>query len=141
MGSGVSNIVSGIAVFLTGLLPAGCHHQAAPATPAPATNNIASVVVTNPNLHDLGELTLTNHNETRLQFSGGNDCVLLPEMTDSKNASLTLTFETRTPDGKLQGLNVKQVIVQSGQPAQVAFDEVQLNFTPKIVSQSESVEK
>jgi len=68
---GWSQIIAGVSVFLTGLLPAGCHKAAA--TPPKASPAIVIVSPTSTPQHDLGEVALTNHVDTCLQLSGGEN--------------------------------------------------------------------
>ena len=129
---GLSHITTSISVFLAGLLPMSCQHKAATTKATPGTTLAAT---TNSNLHDLGEVALTNHYETCVQLGGGKDCILRPKMIDAKNAEITLTFESKTPAGKLHDMTVTQVTTRSGTPLQLAFGDVQLNFTPTVVSE------
>ncbi|HEY5041878.1 MAG TPA: hypothetical protein VIK53_07730 [Verrucomicrobiae bacterium] len=128
---GLSNVISGAAVFLTGLLPLNCHHAApqtkgaSPAATATATNS----------LHNLGELALTNHFETCVQLGGGMDCIFLPKILDSHNVELTLSLETLSPDGKTRDLTVKQVTTKDGKPFEVAMGDFQLSLTPMMASE------
>ena len=128
---GLSNVISGAAVFLTGLLPLSCHHSApqtkgaSPAATATATNS----------LHNLGELALTNHFETCVQLGGGMDCIFLPKILDSHNVELTLSLETLSPDGKTRDLTVKQVTTKDGKPFEVAMGDFQLSLTPMMASE------
>ena len=125
---GISHIVTSITVFVTGLLPMSCHKVAPKATAAPTT---VATSATN-SLHSLGEVSLTNHFETRVQLGGGKDCLLLPKMMDSHNVELTVSLESRTTAGKTLDLTVTQVTTKSGKPLELALGDYQLSFTPKI---------
>lgn len=128
---GLSNVITGASVFLTGLLPLSCHHGAAPAKAAPLA---ATASATN-SLHNLGELALTNHFETCVQLGDGADCTFLPKMLDGHNVELTLSLESRDASGKPQDLNVTQVTTKAGKPIEVAVGDFQLSLTPMVVSE------
>jgi hypothetical protein len=130
---GISQIVAGISVFLTGLLPMSCHKVASPTKAAPVKATAgATAGVTNSLLHDLGEVSLTNHYETCVQLGGGKDCTLMPRMVDSHNVALTVSLESRTPAGKTIDLTVAQVTTKTGRPMEIALGDYQLSFTPKL---------
>jgi len=132
---GISQIIAGVSVFLAGLLPISCHKAATQTKGAPVTATApaaAGTAVTNSPLHELGEISLTNHYETCVQLGGGKNCTLLPTMVDSRNVELTVSLESRTPAGKTIDLTVTQVSTKSGKPMEIALGDYELGFTPKL---------
>ena len=133
---GISQIISVVALSLTGLLPASCHKispqqkSTPPAVLAIATSNTTSQA--DDILHNLGVVMLTNHNETCVQLGGGKNCMLTPKMLDRQNVQITLAVESKTANGKTQDLSVTQVVTRSGKPLEVAIGDFALSFTPRI---------
>ncbi|HEY4415736.1 MAG TPA: hypothetical protein VGO57_08595 [Verrucomicrobiae bacterium] len=129
---GLTKIISGISVFVTGLLPASCQHHAAPATP-PSTAASTNSTVTNASPDDLGFITLTNHMEHRALLGDGKDCILLPKLVDTKNSSIVVTFETKAAGGKIRDMSVAQVDAKNGEPVEVTVGDFHVTFTPNVV--------
>jgi len=127
---GMSHIVTSVTVFITGLLPASCHKTAPTAATAPSAVT-ASASVTN-SIHDLGELTLTNHYETCVRLGDGKNCTLMPRLVGRNNVELTVSFQTFTPAGQTLGMTVTQVTGKPGKPMEIALGDYQVSFTPKI---------
>jgi hypothetical protein len=128
---GISQIMTGISVFVVGLVPASCHHKSAPAKPiapvaAVATNSMAS---------DLGEISLTNHYERCVQLGNGKQCILEPKVLDKNSTEITVTFESLTSAGKVHDMIVTQVDAKSGDPVNIALGDYQLTLTPNIFSE------
>jgi hypothetical protein len=138
---GISQIITGIAVFVTGLVPMSCHTTAATkksspsATVAGANSGTAGGGATNaPTLqHDLGQISLTNQIETCVNLGSGQDCVLKPKQLDSRTYELTLSVESKTQAGKLQDLSVAQVTTKNGAPLEVAVGDFEISLTPNMV--------
>ena len=128
---GISHIATSIAVFVTGLMPMSCHKAATHATTVPATVTTVTVNSTNI-LHNLGEVSLTNHMETCVKLGGGKDCLLVPRMVDSRNMEITVSLESKTTAGKTLEMTVTQVTTKSGKPLELAVGDYQLSFTPKL---------
>lgn len=130
---GISQITSTVLVFLTGLLPASCHKtsptQKTPATPAAASANSAGIQSFKINL---GELPLTNNNDTCVLFSTGESCTMTPKLLDGKTARITMAFESRNDFGETSNFSVKQVTVAQGKPVEVSVGHFNLSFTPKV---------
>jgi hypothetical protein len=116
---------------MTGLLPVSCN-KASP--PPKAASSVVAASGTNL-LHNLGEVSLTNHFETCVKLGGGKNCTVVPRMIDSHNMELTLALESRTPAGKTHDLTVTQVTAKAGKPVEVALGGFQLSFTPKMISE------
>jgi len=130
---GISNIIAGVSVLLTGLMPFGCHKTAATAPKgSPAT---VIVSPTSPPQHDLGEVSLTNRLETCLQLGGGKDCTLTPRMLDKHTLQITLALESKTAAGRVHDVSVTQVTAESGKPLEVAVGDFQLSLTPNVFSE------
>ena len=131
---GISQIISVVALSLTGLLPASCHKN----TPQQKTSLTTAVAIstTKPNaddiLHNLGVVMLTNHNETCVQLGGGKNCLLTPKMLDRQNVQITLAVESKTVAGKTQDLSVTQIVTRTGKPLEVAVGDFALSFTPRL---------
>ncbi len=138
---GFSQIVTGISVFVVGLLPASCHHKsataktAAAATSVSAGTNVNATDNSNSVLHDLGEVTLTNRNECCVQLGNGKECILNPKLTDKDNAEIVVTFESKTAGGKIHDMIVTQVDARNGEATEATLGDFQLTFTPNIVSE------
>jgi hypothetical protein len=133
---GLSNIITGVTVFLTGLTPLSCHKTATtPAQPPKASPAVVIVSPTSIPQHDLGEVALTNHLETCLQLGGGKDCTLTPHMIDAHTMEITLSLESKNPAGRVHDVSVTQVTAKSGQPLDVAVGDFQLSLTPNVFSE------
>ena len=133
---GISQIITGLTVFVTGLVPLSCHKAATTASQqpkaSPATNmtSLASAPQ-----HDLGAVSLTNHLETCLQLGGGKDCTLTPNQIDKHTVEITLALESRTLAGKVHDISVTRVTAKNGQPMAVAVGDFQLSLTPNLASE------
>ena len=97
---GMTQSTSAVMVFLTGLLPASCH-KTAPQPKAPVT----AIMTTNSPNRVLGEITLTNHNETSFQLPTGESCTFTPKMIDRHNVQLTLAVESKNDYGETRQTN------------------------------------
>src|ERR1700744_1697098 len=106
---GLSQIVAGVSALLRSFLPMICRHAAPPSGPPPPASTTASAeaspsntatVVHDPFFHDLGPLTLTNHVEHCVKFSGGKECILYPRLVNKHTAKLTITYESVMPGGQ-----------------------------------------
>lgn len=137
---GISQITTAVTVFLTGLLPAGCHKTAPQTKAAPATAvaagsagaaNAANVKTFDGNL---GEITLTNHSETCLQLDNGENFTLDPKLLDRQNVQITLTLESKNDYGKTRDFAVTQVTAKPGKPLGIALGDLNLTFTPLVVA-------
>ena len=127
---GISQIISVVALSLTGLLPASCHKTAPQQKSSPPATVAQSK--TNDILHNLGEVELTNHYETCVQLGGGKNCTLTPKMLDQKNVQITLSIESKTAAGKTHDLSVTQIVTRTGKPLEVAVGDFELSLTPRV---------
>jgi hypothetical protein len=127
---GLSQIITGISVFLTALVPAGCHK--APPPPPKASPAVIIVSPTSTPQHDLGEVALTNHLERCLQLGGGKDCTLTPHVVDSRTTEITVSLESKNAAGKVQGVSVMQVTAKSGAPLALVVGDYKLSLTPDV---------
>lgn len=124
-------------VFLTGLLPASCHKDSVKGKPttspivvASATNAASSKSFN----RNLGEITLTNNNDTCLLFNTGESCTLTPKILDRQNVRITLTLESKDDYGDTRNFAVSQVTSKPGQPVEVAVGAFSLTFTPQVTA-------
>jgi hypothetical protein len=136
--------------FLAGvLLLSGCQKKA-PEQPAAAPKPVVAVaqvssnaiivtgddkVQSNLKSRDLGAVTLTNHLETCVRLGPDKDCLVTPVVIDSHTVQLTLTVESRKPNGKMHDLSITQVVTKSGKPFEVAVGEFNFSLTPNVTSE------
>ena len=116
-----------ITVFLTGLF--GCSKSAAPASAA------SSAAVAQSKTKDLGVVSMTNDYETCLHFGKGKDCRVIPKVLDHGNLQLTLTLESKGPDGRISGLSIVQMVGSSQKPFDISIGGTDFTFTPQIVAE------
>ncbi len=107
----------------------------AASTQAAANNPSSKTVAANVILHDLGNVTLTNHYETRVQLGGGKDCILSPKMIDSSNVQITFALESKTNAGKIHDLSVAQVVARTGKSVEIALGDFNLTLTPQMAAE------
>lgn len=120
----LKGLITGLAVSLAGLF--GCtKHAAQTAAPRdlPAADSREK---------DLGVVQLTNHYETCVAFGPGRDCRIVPKVIDRHNVELTLTVESKGPDGKISGFSVVQLMGNEEQPFQISIGGTNFSFTPQI---------
>ncbi len=125
----LKSVISGIAVSLAGFF--GCAKPAPPATSAPAT----PAAQAESKVKDLGVLQMTNHYETCVSIGRGKDCRMIPKLIDKKNIQITMTFESKSADGKTSGLSVVQMTGSTQKPFEVSFGSTDFTFTPQIVTE------
>ncbi len=122
-------------VFLTGLLPASCHKSAPQQKSAPPAEVSAAAKGTNSATsyyRNLGDISLTNHNDTYFRLATGEDCTLTPKLLDRNNVQITFAVETKNEYGETHNFAVSQVIAESGKPTEVAVGDLNLTFTPRV---------
>jgi hypothetical protein len=132
---GISQTASAVMAFLAGLLPASCHKETAhPQAPAPVVAIAGSTNTVNAKSFDrkIGEIALTNLNETYVQFSTGENFTLTPKMLDKRNVRITLSVESKDAYGDPHDFAVTQVVTEPGKPLEVAVGGYNLSFTPKV---------
>ena len=83
----------------------------------------------------LGEINLTNKNETAFLLTSGESCTFTPKLLDKQNVQLTLAVESKNDYGETHNFAVKQVIAQTGKPLEIAVGDLNLTFTPHIKSE------
>jgi hypothetical protein len=121
----LKSVISGVMVSITGLL--GCHKAAAPATAAkPAAES---------SVKDLGVVEMTNNYETCVSVGNGKDCRMVPKILDRKNIQITVTFETKKPNGTTTGLSILQLQGTTEKPFEVSVGNTDFTFTPEVASQ------
>jgi len=96
------------------------------------TTNAAGIKISN---CDLGAISLTNHCETCVSLGGGKNCVLTPKLVDAHDVQLTVTVESKNPNGKIHDLSVAQVVTHTGQPFEVAVGDFSLSLTANVISE------
>ena len=138
-----------IAVLLAGTVLTGCDKLAklglgkfGKTASTPATNSapgtptiiIASTSV-NTNLLslDLGTIILTNHHETILSLGMGTNCRVSPLLLSKNSVQLTLTVETKNPQGKVMDLSITQVTTPPDQKFEANVGEFTFSFIPQVV--------
>lgn len=129
----ISQVTSAVMVFLTGLLPASCHKADAKKSPPPAITANATNANYRPITGNIGQISLTNHEETCVEFANGMRCTLTPKVLDRNNIRITVALESRNDYGDTKHFDLKDIVVQPGKPAEVAVGEMSLTFTPTIV--------
>jgi hypothetical protein len=117
-------------VALTGLLPSSCTKTKSPtAQQHTPVVNIVNSSESNTN-QNLGQLELTNHYETCVNLGAGKSCTITPNQLDRSNLQLTMSVESKNTEGKVEDLNVVQVVAKTGKPFDVAVGNMNLTFTP-----------
>lgn len=120
-------------VFLTGLLPASCHKSSTQSKNTPPAAAVATnAVATNSHTRNLGEISLTNNNETCVLFNTGESFTLTPKLLDHHNVRITLTMESKDDYGDTHDFAVTQITSQPGKPLEVAVGSFNLSFTPQV---------
>ena len=117
-------------IFLTGLLPASCHK-----TVTEQKSATVATAAANPDDRTLGEISLTNHNETCLRLATGESCTLTPKILDKRNVQIVLALESKNDYGETHDFAVTQVIAQTGKPLEVAVGNLNLTFTPRVTDE------
>ena len=130
---GISQTTSAIMVFLTGLLPASCHKEEAkkPAPPAITANgtNAAQLPISG----NIGQITLTNHADTLVQFANGSSCTLTPKILDKSNLSITVALEAHNDYGDTKNFAVTQISGQQGKSLEVSVGGMSITLIPTVV--------
>jgi hypothetical protein len=129
---GISQTTSAIMVFLTGLLPAGCHKSAPQQKTAPPAMVFANTNGVISDHRDLGVISLTNHSDTCFRLATGESCTLTPKLLDRHNVQITFAIESKNDYGETHNFAVTQVIAEPGRPAEVAVGDLNLTFTPRV---------
>ncbi len=119
-------------IFLTGLLPASCHKQPSPLKSAPPALAAGANGTANSPNRDLGEISLTNHDDTCLLLASGECCTFTPKLLDKQNVQITLAIESKNDYGETHDFAVTQVIAKAGKPLEVAVGDLNISFTPRI---------
>jgi hypothetical protein len=123
----LTKILTTAMVALMSLLPSSCTKAKAPSAQQVPAGEIVSVSSTNKNL---GELSLTNHYETCVNLGAGKSCTIKPTLLGSSNLQLTMSLESKGPNGRTKDLSVVQVVTKAGKPFEVAVGNMNLTLTP-----------
>ena len=132
-GMGLSHIAVIAAISLGGLVPSSCSKTPAAQPHAAAVGTNAAAASSK--IKDLGVIQLTNHYETEIALGPGKNCTITPQLLDRRNLQLTLSFDSKSPDGKPTGLCVTRVVAQPNQPFDITVNDVDLTFTPRLVTE------
>jgi len=124
----LKSIITGIAVFLASFF--GCSKTAAPASAASS-----APVASQSKIKDLGVVPMTNDYETCISFGAGRDCRIVPKLLGRNNIQLTLTIESKGPNGRTAGLSVVQVVGDARKPFEISLGGTDFTFTPQIVAE------
>ena len=134
----ITKLFTAALVAVTGFLPSSCtkakssavaqHPPGATAANAPATQSGNSESTT----RNLGELDLTNHYETLVNLGAGRSCTIRPTAINHSNLQLTMSVESKSPNGDTRDLSVVQVMAKAGKPFEVAVGDMNLTLTPKL---------
>lgn len=122
----LKTLITSVTVSLAGFF--GCSKATPPAatTKAPAVQS---------NIKDLGILHMTNNYETDVSFGPGKDGRMIPRILDRRNIQITLTLESRKPDGKTSDLSVVQLTGTTQKPFEVSIGDTDFTFTPQIAAE------
>ena len=130
---GIAQATSAVMVFLTGLLPAGCHKTASQPAEAPSVSAVSptnGAAKFDPKNQNLGQICLTNRTETGLHLLTGEDCLFTPKILDRKSVQIDLSVEAKNDYGETRNFAVTQIITEAGKPVQVAVGDLKLTFIP-----------
>jgi hypothetical protein len=125
----LTKLLSATMALLLGLLPSSCTKAKSPSAQPVSTAEIASQSATNKNL---GELSLTNHYETYVSLGAGKSCTIKPTVLGRSNIQLTMSLESKNPNGQINDLSVVQVVTKTGKPFEVAVGGLSLSLTPNV---------
>jgi hypothetical protein len=128
---GISQTTSAIMVFLAGLLPASCHKESPPKATATVTVS-TNATEAKSFKRVLGEIALTNHNDTCVLFSTGESFTLTPKMLDKQNVQITLSVESKDDYGDTRDFAVTRIMAQPGKQMEVAIGTYNLSFIPQV---------
>lgn len=126
----LKSLITGIAVSLAGFF--GCSKAT---TPAAASAKATATAQAQPNIKDLGILQMTNNYETCVSFGPGKAGRMVPKMLDRKNVEITLTVESRKPDGETTGLSVVQLEGNVQKQFEVTVGNTDFTFTPQVAAE------
>jgi hypothetical protein len=125
----LKGLITGVVVSVTSLL--GCHKAAAPAATAKGANPAAAE-----SIKDLGIVQMTNNYETCVSVGQGKDCRMVPKILGRKDIQITVTFESKKPDGTTTGLSIVQLQGSSEKPFEVSIGtNTDFTFTPEVAAE------
>lgn len=87
------------------------------------------------NKKNLGVLPLSNHISTTVNLDTNKECTITPTLLQDENVQIILSVQTKNTDGQLESVNVARVLARSGEPFDVFIGDMDLAFTPRLVSQ------
>jgi hypothetical protein len=123
----LKSVITGLMVSIGGYF--GCTKAAPPATVAKAPAGESSV-------KDLGILQMTNNYETYVSIGAGKDCRMVPKILGRKDIQITVTFESKKPDGTPTGFSVLQLQGTTTKPFEVSVgSNTDFTFTPQVAEE------
>jgi hypothetical protein len=121
----LKSVITGMAVSLAGFF--GCSKTTAPATVAKSAAESR--------IKDLGVLQMTNNYETCVSVGAGKDCRMVPKILDRSDIQITVTFESKRPDGRPTGFTVVQLQGKTAKPFEVSIGtNTDFTFTPQVAA-------
>ena len=131
----LTKLLAAIMAILTGLVPSSCTSAKKPA--AHQHTPIVTIASSSQSLTNecLGELQLTNRQETCINLGAGKSCTFKPTLLDHANLHITMSLECKNAHGGIKGLSIVQVVAKSGEPFDVAVGGVTLTLTPILAAE------
>ncbi|MGH7941199.1 MAG: hypothetical protein ACREE6_11000 [Limisphaerales bacterium] len=124
----LKSLISSVALSIAGFF--GCSKAAAPATAGKAPPAAQSSV------KDLGILQMTNECETCVKMGAGKDFRLVPKILGRRDIEITVTFESKKPDGTPAGLSVVQLQGTGEKPFEVSIGtNTDFTFIPQVAAE------
>ncbi len=121
----LKSVVTGVMVSIGGYF--GCSKATPPTT--------ATAAAVQSSVKDLGVLQMTNNYETCVSIGGGNDCRMVPRILGRKDIQITVTFESKKPDGTTTGLSVLQLQGTPAKPFEVSVGSADFTFTAQVADE------
>jgi hypothetical protein len=131
----LTKLLAAIMAILTGLVPSSCTSSKKMASQQHTP--IVTIVTSSESLNKecLGELQLTNRQETCINLGAGKSCTFKPTSLGHASLQLTMSLECKNAHGGVKGLSIVQVVTKSGEPCDVAVGGVTLNLTPILAAE------
>ncbi|HUA64662.1 MAG TPA: hypothetical protein VME24_02370 [Alphaproteobacteria bacterium] len=122
----IKSVITSAMVSIAGFF--GCSKAAPPAAKTTAPVAESSV-------KDLGVLQMTNNYETCVSVGAGNDCRMVPKILGRRDLQITVTFESKKPDGTTTGFSVLQLQGTTTKPFEVSVGSTDFTFTPQVAEE------
>lgn len=125
----LKSLISSVALSLAGFF--GCSKAAPPTTAGKGAPTTAQSTV-----KDLGILQMTNECETCIRMGAGKDFRLVPKVLGRKDIEITVTYESKKPDGTTAGLSVVQLQGTGEKPFEVSIGtNTDFTFIPQVAAE------